>query len=142
MSNESDQWKPCPEGELGRMVGELRTRRRNFVVNRVAAVAATVTVAIAAFALFAPLLRDSAGKNGAGSSGQSSSVRPISCREVRELLPGYAKKQLDPKLMARVERHLEKCRECRRHRSTIAAAGSRVEEVTESKSRRVAMAKR
>jgi hypothetical protein len=129
------------------MVGELRTRRRNFIVNRVAAVAATLTVAAAALVLFAPLLRDGAGQNGAGengsgSSGQSSSVRPISCREVRELLPGYAKKQLDPKLMARVERHLEKCRECRRHRSTIAAAGSRVEEVTESKSRRVAMAKR
>jgi predicted anti-sigma-YlaC factor YlaD len=116
MNPDQEPWAPCPEGELGAMVGQLRQQRRNFLVNRAAAVAAVACMALVVVGLAAPFVRDQwfvAPKN-------ATAIRPISCREVHDLLPRYARHELDPELTRRIDKHLEHCRPCRRELAEMA----------------------
>jgi hypothetical protein len=115
-SRDSDSWDACPEGELERMVDRLRSQRRNFAVNRVAVAAAVLVSVVMVAILVGPLVQELPERP---TDPAREAAQPISCGEVRKLLPAYARHKLDADLTARVERHLAHCRECRRRLSTI-----------------------
>lgn len=116
-------WTPCPQGELGQLVGRLRTRRRNLQIRKVTQLSLVASgvfaVAVSWFAFWPAQAPDPA-KAPPGIQGQA--VANISCREVRERTMEFVQGHVDGDTKARIEKHLHKCGSCakfvKEHRPT------------------------
>ena len=96
----SDHWVPCPPGEISGMVERLQRQRRSVATVKAICGAAVVLFSVAVWQFWASNDRD---------------LERISCREVCSHLTDYQDGSLaksDPKLLARIERHLEHCDSC------------------------------
>ncbi|MEQ8790622.1 MAG: zf-HC2 domain-containing protein [Pirellulaceae bacterium] len=118
MNQHDDNWDACPDGELSRMVGQIRAARQRRITNRAAAGAATLLIALTVVGLTASWL---------GGGAQAEQPAPIACPRVRELLPAYTQAKLDSDLNKRIAHHLEHCPRCRQLNEQLqqqAAAGA------------------
>jgi hypothetical protein len=113
-------WLPCPQGEVGQLVGRLRTRKRNLQIRRVTQLSLVATgvfaVAVSWFA-FAP-----APAPAKPAPIQAQTVASITCGEVRQRATEFVNGRVDGEMKARIEKHLHKCGSCakfvKEHRPT------------------------
>ena len=105
----SNDWQPCASGQIGGMVQRLRTLRRADAIRRMAV--PTTAVLLLAVAVF-----------------YFSQSRPggvlfhpggLTCGEVQEYLPAYARQQVSPELAGQLEEHLANCPECKKMYDTM-----------------------
>jgi len=96
---EPSGWEACPEGELARVAGRLRRRRRVGAAVRAVAAVAVILLAITTIYLQWP---------GSGEYNYGG----ITCIEVHNALPALKAGTLDEKTLARVRAHLKKCPLC------------------------------
>ena len=103
-SNPND-WEPCPQGKfrsLSKRLVRKRTRRQ-FLRS-----AATVgVVAVGGLALWGFLLPSE-----------------LSCHEVQQNAQAYKDRTLSPDMLARINKHLAKCPECRSYYHIDGSSGS------------------
>lgn len=103
MNTEMHDWDRCPDGEIRRMVDDVRASHRRQTIGRIASITALALVVVTSVAIASPWLFSSDHHPGG-----------ISCYQVRELLPAYAQQSLDEGLMQQVSRHLNGCPHCHR----------------------------
>ena len=102
-SEERNQWKPCPPGELSRIASGLRRRRRIRIVTRVTTVAALLLVMAGAGVSFMSTIWNQGDYNFGG----------IACTAVRADMPQMMAGTLDQETMMRIQKHLELCPNCK-----------------------------
>jgi hypothetical protein len=95
MTSGDKQWEACPAGELRRLVGGLKARRRDKSVARFVSVTGACLIIVLASGLIVQQLRVN-----------------ITCSEVNSHLPAFIAKNLDAELADRVRTHLAKCSDC------------------------------
>lgn len=98
---DSQQWQPCPPGEVGNLVARLRRTRRQDRLQKAAA--GLVCVAIVAVAGLYAIPRFGRSEPTYGG---------IACSEVQELAEQYMAGQLDEDRLGQIDVHLEACEHC------------------------------
>lgn len=99
--SDNDHWKPCPPGELKRLVGRIKTQRRIRLVNW--ALVASLAVVLCVWAgVYFSTLPHSGEYNFAG----------ITCSEVHELGPRYMAGTLPQDRLEQIGRHIAQCPDC------------------------------
>lgn len=102
-SDEGNQWEPCPPGELARIAGDLRRRRRTRIVTRVTTATAVLLVMAVGGAYFTSQFWNRGDYDFGG----------ITCTEVKADIPLMAAGKLDQETMMRIQKHLELCPKCK-----------------------------
>lgn len=114
-------WQPCPQGELGQLVGRLRSRQRNVQIRR-ATQTSLMAAGVFAAAVACFMLWPSDPAPGRNPGGITQPVARISCGEVRKRTEEFVKGKVDEETKLRIENHLGKCGSCanyvREHRPT------------------------
>lgn len=100
--HDSDQWRPCPPGELRRIVARKRTRQRRRVLKKLAGTAAGLLVLGSGGYVASRWLSEPAEYRFGG----------IACSEVMRLLPDYREKKLGSVLSEKITAHLGECPKC------------------------------
>ena len=100
----SDEWQPCPSGQITGMVQRLQAARRSRAVRRAIVPAAGVLLFAAAGFYFSQ----------SQPGGMFFQPGGLSCDEVQRHLPAYAKGKVSPELSRQLEEHLADCPECRK----------------------------
>ena len=100
-----DDWQPCVSGQITGMVQRLRAKQRASAIRRMAVPATAVLLLVLAGFYY----------NGQSRPG-GMFFKPggLSCDEVHEYLPAYAKGQVSPERARQLEEHLADCPECRK----------------------------
>ena len=115
-SNKTDEWQPCPSGQITGMVQRLQTVQRSIAIRRVAVPAVATMLLVVAGAYFS------------FSQSQPGGVlfRPggLSCGEVQKHLSGDPKQPVSPEFSKQLEEHLADYPECRKMHEKM---GGRVE---------------
>jgi hypothetical protein len=99
----SDEWIPCAQGELQRMVGRNRSARRNRSIAQVASLGAVCMALWGGW-----LLTSQRGENAA----MGHDYAGIACGDVYTQLGPFAKGTLDPATSEQIRQHLLVCPEC------------------------------
>ena len=99
-----DDWQPCVSGQITGMVQRLRAKQRASAMRRMAVPATVVLLLVVAGFYF--------GQSWPG--GMFFKPGGLSCDEVHEYLPAYAKGQVSPERARQLEEHLADCPECRK----------------------------
>ena len=112
-----DDWSPCPPGTLRALAEGLSDEKRRRARRRqIVAAAVSVCVLLTAITVYGTWLppRESGGGG-------------LTCGEVMDALPDYVAGTLESPIRDGVDRHLEKCPECRQAYQELAstAAGPR-----------------
>ena len=95
-----DDWGACPEGEIQRMVSQIRRNRRRQAVTQAAGVSAVLLLTFTIAATFYALRPDD--PHGG-----------LACAEVLQYLPDYRAGATEADLTDRIATHLENCSSCR-----------------------------
>lgn len=106
-SRGEDQWEPCPSGEVRRMVGDMKSRRRIRKIRRVA----TVSVALLLIGGLGLYLVPRPGPPADGDF----HFGGIACSEVRLSMPKMMAGGLDDGTMSRIQQHVSECPYCGPH---------------------------
>ena len=105
----SNDWQPCASGQIGGMVQRLRRLRRADAIRRMAVpTTAVLLLAVAVFYF---------GQSRPG--GMWFHPGGLTCGEVQEYLPAYARQQVSPELAGQLEEHLANCPECKKMYDTM-----------------------
>lgn len=108
-SHESDQWQPCPPGELGRMSGRLRRRRQMQIATRLTASTAVLLLVAGGLSW---QFREQSQAPVVSQPGEGFNYGGITCAGLHRVLPQLKAGTLDAATLARVREHLEKCDHC------------------------------
>ncbi len=103
-TSNSQNWEPCPKGELTTIVGKIRAGRRDKAMAQLLGVAGAFLVLISAGALIIHQVRASSTK----------STGSITCSDVKANLDDYVTGMLDDQLSERIRVHLTSCEACRK----------------------------
>lgn len=100
--HDSDQWRPCPPGELRRMAARERTQQRRCVLKKLGGTTVSLLMLgsggyVASRWLFEPAECRYGG---------------IACRDVMPLLRDYREKNLSAAISAKIAAHLGECPKC------------------------------
>ena len=103
----SNEWRECPAGQISKLAGQLRTRRRRRVVLRSVAVLVPLVLLAGGIGMLAFYHNNPLGPGGtdAGIS--------LSCDDVQRLRGDYLAGKIDPATKVQVDTHLEMCPACR-----------------------------
>ena len=115
-SNSSDEWQPCPSGQITGMVQRLQAAQRSRAVRRAIVPAAGVLLFVAAGFYFSQ----------SQPGGMLFLPGGLSCGEVQKHLSADPKPPVSPEFSKRLEEHLADCPECRKKMHE--KMGGRVEE--------------
>ena len=125
ISPESEQWQPCPPGELGRMTSRLSRRRHRQILALVTAAAAVLLVAAGGLSW---QFREKPRSPVVSKPGEGFNYGGITCAGLHRVLPQLKAGTLDAATLARVREHLEKCDHCQGLARFLPDAASRTAE--------------
>lgn len=108
-------WRPCPQGELGQLVGRLRSRRRNVQVRRLTQVSLAAGGVFAVAVAWFALSPNAPGPVAPNPIIQAQPVASISCGEVKKRTMDFVAGKVDDETKARIEKHLGKCGSCAKY---------------------------
>lgn len=115
-----DDWQSCPQGELQRMVGDLRSqRRRETLLKWTNSALVVVLVALAGLYAYPHVFPSPPPAEGL--------PQALSCKQARELAGPLLQGKLDSRQAALVKAHLEVCPPCHtwvdKHKSELKSVG-------------------
>ena len=97
------EWGPCPTGELGRMVGRIRSKRRSAQVRRIGGTAAVMALFAVMLVGGRSMIRNSTGDIRYGG---------LTCSEVHPQLMAFHDGKLPAPLADKIRQHLKRCPDC------------------------------
>ncbi|MFV2065445.1 MAG: zf-HC2 domain-containing protein [Pirellulales bacterium] len=97
------EWGPCPTGELGRMVGRIRAKRRTTQVRRIGGTVAALALFSVVLVGGRSILRNSTGEIRYGG---------LACSEVAPKLKDFHEGKLPAPLADKIRIHLAECPDC------------------------------
>lgn len=100
MTNETQNWEPCPSGELQQMVDRARSQKRAVWWRQFAAVAALLLVGCAGIGVAANMIFNP-------------DLGPLTCSQVVPIMQEFHDGGLNLKTTANVQYHLDRCSHCR-----------------------------
>ena len=100
--NDQDKWTACPQGEIGQLAKQLKSRRHTQIVQRNAALLVLLIMVVSAGYFFVDN-RSPSDPNFGG----------IACSEVQQHASEFVDKKLDPKMESKIQQHLAHCPACR-----------------------------
>ncbi len=98
MTNAQDRWTACPQGELSRLRGRLRGRRRRRITAQAAGVLA---VLLTGTVLWTMNLRN-----------RDNTFAGLTCTQVSQLATAYGEGKLDADIHEQVRLHVNECPRC------------------------------
>jgi hypothetical protein len=110
-STNSNDWQPCASGQIGGMVQQLRAQQRAAAIRRMAVPTTAVLLLVIAGFYFSQTQP----------GGMLFQPGGLTCGEVQEHLPTYAKGQVSPELAGQLKEHLANCSECRKMHDAMGA---------------------
>ncbi len=106
----SQPWENCPQGEVDRLVGNLRQKKRQRrVIQGTALVGITVMLLAVGFTLSQFLLQS----GDPLLQGKGPRYAGICCEKVQFYGKEYMAKTVDVKIAHKIDGHLEECQQCR-----------------------------
>jgi len=100
----TNDWQPCPSGQITGMVQRLQAERPSSTIRRMAVPATAVLLLVIAGVYFSQ----------SRPGGMLFKPGGLTCDEIRQHLPAYAKGQVSAELSKQLDEHLADCPECRK----------------------------
>ena len=112
-SEDSEQWQPCPPGELVKFAGRLRSKHRLHRIVQLASVCAVLLLAAGTIYLQWEPRQHSTIPEGRIPDRGEYNYGGITCTEIHQVLPRLKEGTLDDDTLARVREHIEQCPQCK-----------------------------